>query len=87
MLERAASLTKICDGLLHIDSNHSRHMLLSKKFKTEAKNLREKIALLARTLAWTFVNPHSIDSLTTCRLIPLNKNREVRSIGIGEGLR
>ena len=47
---------------------------MSKKFKAEAKNLREQIALLARILASTFVDSHSIDSLTTCRLIPLNKN-------------
>ena len=87
ILGRAAFLTKICDGPLHIDSDHSHHMLLSKKFKIEAKNLREQIVLLARTLAWTFVDNHSIDSLTTCILIPLNKNREVRSIGIGERLR
>ena len=51
---------------------------MSKKFKTEAKSLREQIALLARTLASTFVDSHSIDSLTTCRLISL------RPIGIDE---
>ena len=62
-------------------------MLLSKKFKTEGKNLREQIALLSRNLASKFVNPFSIEALTTCRLIPLNKNLGVRLIGIGEVLR
>ena len=62
-------------------------MLLSKKFKTEGKNLREQIALLSRNLASKFVDPFSIEALTTCRLIPLNKNPGVRPIGIGEVLR
>ena len=62
-------------------------MLLRKKFKADSKNLREQIALLARTLASTLVDPHSIDSLTLCTLIPLNKNPGVRSIDTGEVLR
>ena len=60
---------------------------MSKKFKTEAKSLREQIALLARTLASTFVDSHSIDSLTTCRLISLYQNLEARPIGKREVLR
>ena len=62
-------------------------MLLSKKFKAEAKSLREQIALLARTLASTFVDSHLIDSLTTCRLISLYQNLEARPIGKSEVLR
>ena len=73
MVGRAASLTKDSGGPSLVDSDHFRHMLLSKKFKAEAKSLREQIALLARTLASTFASLHSIDWLTTCRLIPLNK--------------
>ena len=76
MIAKAASLT-----------NQFRHMLLSKKFKTEANELREQIAVLARTLASTLVDPKSIKALTTCRLIPLNKNPDVRPIGVGEVLR
>ena len=62
-------------------------MLLSNKFKTEGKNLREQIALLSQNLASKFVGPFSIEALTTCRQIPLNKNPGVRPIGIGEVLR
>ena len=73
MVGRAVFLTKDSGGPSLVDSDYFRHMLLSKKFKTEAKNLRERIALLTRTLASTFADLHSIDSLTKCRLIPLNK--------------
>ena len=48
-------------------------MLLSKKFKTEAKELREQIAILGRTLESTLLNPKSIKGLTTCRLTPLSE--------------
>ena len=62
-------------------------MLLSKKFKAEAKDLREKISVLAKTLASTLVDLKSIKPLTTYRLILLNKNPDVRPIGVGEVLR
>ena len=87
MTGKAASLTKGSGSLSHVDADHFRHMLLSKKFKIEGKNLREQIALLSRNLASKFVDPFSIEALTTCRLIPLNKNLGVRPIGKDEVLR
>ena len=36
--------------------------------------MREQIAVLARALASAIVDPKSIEALTTCRLITLNKN-------------
>ena len=87
MIAKAASLTKGAGGASHLDGDQFRHILPSKKFKTEAKELREQIAVLARTLASTLVDPKSIKALTTCRLIPLNKNPGVRPIGVGEVLR
>ena len=82
MIAKAASLTKGAGGPSHLDADHFRHKLLSKKFKTEAKELREQIAVLARTVVSTLVDPKSIKALTTCRLIPLNKNPGVRPIGV-----
>ena len=67
----------------HIDAEQFRHMLLSKKFKTEASELREQLAVLARTLASDIVDPKSIKALTNCRLIPLNKNPGVRPVSVG----
>ena len=69
MIAKAASLTK---GHL-ISPDQFRHMLLSKKFKTEGKELREKIAILGRTLGSTLLDPKSIKALTTCRLTPLSE--------------
>ena len=86
MIVKAASLTKGSGGPSHVDADQFRHMLLSKKFKTEGKNLREQIALLSRNLALKFVDPFSIEALATCRLIPLEKNPGVRPIGMGEVL-
>ena len=87
MIAKAASLTKGAGGSSHLDSDQFCHMLKGKTFKTEAKELREQTAVLARTLASTIVDPKSIEALTTCRLIPLNKNPGVRLIGVGEILR
>ena len=87
MIGKATSLTKGSGGPSHVDADQFRHMLLSKKFKTEGKNLREQIALLSRNLALKFVDPFSIEALTTCRLIPLNKNPGVRPIGKSKVLR
>ena len=50
MIAKAASLTKGAGGPSHFDADQFCHMLLSKKFKTEAKELTEQIAVLARTL-------------------------------------
>ena len=87
MVGKAASYTKGSGGPSHVDADQFRHILLSKNFKKEAKELREQIALLVRTLASTLVDPNSIDALTCCRLIPLNKNPGVRPIGVGEVMR
>ena len=62
-------------------------MLLSKKFKTEAKELREQIAVSAGTLALIIVDPKSIKALTNSKSIPLNKNPSVRHIDVAELLR
>ena len=88
MIGKAASLTKGSSGRSHVDTTDQfRHMFLSKKYKTEGKNLGEQIALLSRNLASKFVDPFSIEALTTCRLIPLNKNLGVRPIGKDDVLR
>ena len=47
VIGKSASLKKGSGGPSHVDGDQFRHMLLSKKFKTESKNLREQIALLS----------------------------------------
>ena len=87
MIATATRLTKGSGGPSQFDSEQFNHILLSKKFKKEGKDLREEIARLARLLASEIIDPKSIESLLACRLIALNKNPGVRPIGIGEVLR
>ena len=70
-----------------MDAEQYRHILISAKYKTEGKNLREQIAALARKLATELVDPKSLEAFVACRLIPLDKCPGVRPIGIGEILR
>ena len=87
MIANAVSHTKGTGGSSHLDVDQFRHILLSKKFKTEVKELRKQPAAIARTLALTIVDLKSIKALTNCRLIPFNKNSSVRPIGIGKVFR
>ena len=84
---KAAQLTKGAGGPSHLDADQYRSMLTSSKMRNETKHLREQIASLARKLASEIVDPSALEALTSCRLIPLDKNPGVRPIGIGEVLR
>ena len=70
-----------------LDSEQSWHILSSRKFKNENKELREQIARLARLVASEIVDLYTVDTLVACRLIPLNKNSGVRPVGVGEVIR
>ena len=87
MIAKVASLTKGAGGPSHLDTDQFCHMLLKKKFKTEPKELRVQTLVLARTLASTIVDPKSIKVLTSCRILPLNKNPSVRTTDVCESLR
>ena len=87
LIASATRKTKGSGGPSQLDSDQYHHILLSKKFKKEGKELREQIANLTRKIASEIVDPSSIEALTACRLIALNKNPGVRPIGIGETLR
>ena len=87
MIATAARLTKGSGGPSQLDAEQFRHIILSKKFKKESKDLREQMVLLAKNLATTLVDPKSIEAFVACRLIALNKNPGVRPIGVGEILR
>ena len=87
MVFKAISLTKGAGGPSHMDAELYRHILTSKKFKKENKELRDQIANLAKPLATECVDPYTLESFVACRLIPLDKNPGVRPIGVGEILR
>ena len=87
MVLRAITRTKGAGGPSHMDAELYRHILTSKKFKKENKELRNQIAKFAKLLATKCVDPHTLESYVACRLIPLDKNPGVRPIGVGEILR
>ena len=87
MIKLAARRTRGAAGPSKLDAEQFKNILVSNKYKHEGKELREQIALLARKLATTTVDPSAIEALIACNLIPLNKNPGVRPIGVGETLR
>ena len=86
-IQKAAKLTKGAAGPSQFDADQFRRILCSKKFKNEGKTLREQIAILARNIATSIIDPSCLEAFVACRLIPLNKNAGVRPIGVGEILR
>ena len=70
-----------------MDAELYRIILCSKNFNSEGKSLREEIAVMTRNLLKSCYHPSLIESYTSCRLIPLDKNPGIRPIGVGEVLR
>ena len=62
MIATATRLTKGSGGPSQLDAGQFRHIILSKKFKKESKDLREQMVLLAKNLATTLVDPKSIEA-------------------------
>ena len=71
-----------------LDSTGIKRMLCSRKFKRSTTELREALALVARSLATKKYHPRFLATLCASRLIPLKKpDNGTRPIGIGETLR
>ena len=77
MVAKAVRLTQGAGGPSHMDADQYRHMLFSNKYKKESKELREQIAILARKISSTIVDPATLEAYIACRLIPLAKNPAV----------
>ena len=56
-------------------------------FKGASSNLCNSMALLARRLSNTYIDPECTSPLLACRLIALDKNPGIRPIGIGDTAR
>ena len=83
----SALKTKGSAGPSGMDAELYRQILCSKNFVAEGKTLREEIATLTRNLLQFNYHPSLLEGYTACRLIPLDKNPEVRPIGVGVVLR
>ena len=84
VIKTAARMTKGAAGPSKLDADQYKNILVNNKYKHEGKELREQIAILAKKLATTIIDPNTIDSLICCNLIPLDKNPGIRPIGVGE---
>ena len=60
---------------------------LCTSFQTSSTDLCNSLALVARKLCTTYVDPHVLAPLTASRLVTLDKCPGVRPIGIGETVR
>ena len=80
---RAAALhTDGSAGPSGIDAREWRRLCSS--FHSSSTDLCHSLALMARRLCSSFVDPQSLAPFLSCRLIALDKNPGVRPIGIGE---
>ena len=87
MILKVAQQTRGAGGPSHCDAQQYRDILPSNKYKAEGKRLREEIANLAKKVASKIIDPATLEALTSCRLVPLDKCPGIRPIGIGEVLR
>ena len=74
MVSKTLSLTKGAGGPSQLDAMQYHHLLSSRKYKVENRELRTQIAILARKLATETLDPLTLEAYVSCRLIPLDKN-------------
>ena len=72
----------IVDEAIFVDADGWRRICVS--IHGASNDLCEALTSLARRLCTDYVDPTGIETLVTCRLIPLDKGPGVRPIGIGE---
>ena len=84
-IRSAALCTKGAAGPSGIDAHCWRRLCTS--FKSASNDLCHSLALLARRLCVSFVDPKGLSGLLACRLIALDKFPGVRPIGICETAR
>ena len=84
-IRSAALQTSGAAGPSGIDAKGWRRLCSS--FKSASNDLCHLLALLARRLSTTYVDPKGLSPLLACRLIALDKNPGVRPIGVCETAR
>ncbi len=72
-------------GLSGVDSYGWRRFCTS--FKRASTELCNSVAMVARRISTTLVDPQGLAPLLACRLIALDKNPGIRPIGVGETVR
>ena len=85
MIRSATLRTTGAAGPSGIDAKGWRRLCTS--FNTASKDLCHSLALMARCLSTTYVDPAGLSPFLACRLIALDKNPGVRPIGVCETAR
>ena len=84
-IRSAALRTSGSAGPSGLDAKEWRRLCTA--LKGASSNLCNSMALLAKRLSTTYIDPECISPLLACRLIALDKNPGVRPIGIGDTAR
>lgn len=88
MIRGAAIRTKGSGGPSGVDATEFKRILDCKSFKSSSTSLFDALVTMTRKLCTEYIDPHTIEPLVACRLIPLDKGEgAVRPIGVGEVLR
>ena len=86
MIRKAAMKTRGGSGPTGLDTDGWKRILLSKNFGESSSDLCQTLAKVTKKLCTEELST-SREGFLACRLIPLNKNRGLRLIGVGEVLR
>ena len=84
-IKKAAMRTRGSHGPTGLNANEWRRIIT--QFGQQSVEISKTIAKIAKKLATEELNPEPMEPYIACRLIPLDKNPEVRPIGIGEVMR
>ena len=84
---KAAQKTKGGSGPSGLDADGWRKPLTSRVYGDDGRDLPTAIAIVTKKICTEDVHNDSLDALLACRLVPLNKQRGLRPIGVGEVLR
>ena len=89
LIYKVAREIKRAAGRSNLDANGWYRILTSSSFRDNSRNLRSAIALMAKKLCLKRYcgNDGSLEAFLACKLIPLDKNPRIKSIGIGEVIR
>ena len=66
MVSKSSSLTKGADDPPQLDAMQYHHLLSSRKYKVENKELRTEIPILARKLATETLDPLTLEAYVSC---------------------
>ena len=81
-----AKITQGVSGPSGMDADGWRQILVSKDYGDTVNDLHKAVTSLIEKICMEEIDDSSLSSLMASRLVPLNKNPGLRSIGVGEVL-